>query len=108
MTLTTRRISSCHRSSRRPATAESVSAAWRAMEDAVAGEDVPLAHRRGVRVEGRATDHPPPRQALAEVVVGVALRAQGDATRHDRPEALPGRPPEGEPDGVVGQARAAV
>ena len=48
------------------------------------------------------------RQALAQVVVGVALQAQGDAAGQEGAEALPGRAGEGDVDGAVGQAGAAV
>ena len=47
-------------------------------------------------------------EALADVVVGVALEPQRDAARDERPEGLTGRPDERDVDGVVGQAVAAV
>ena len=53
-------------------------------------------------------DEPPAGQALADVVVGVALEPQRDAARQERAERLPGRAGEGQVDGAVGQARAAV
>ncbi len=45
-------------------------------------------------------------EALADVVVGVALQAEGDALRHEGAEGLAGAADEGQVDGVVGQARA--
>ena len=62
----------------------------------------------GVGVERRAHDDPAAGEALADVVVGVAVEAQRDAPRHEGAEALAGRPGEGDLDGVVGQAGAAV
>ena len=50
---------------------------------------------------------PPARQALADVVVGVALEAQRDAAGHERAEALAGRAAEVDVDRAVGQALAA-
>src|SRR6185312_17156760 len=44
------------------------------------------------------------REALAGVVVGVAFEPQRDAAGYERPEALTGRPPQVDGDGVVGQA----
>ena len=55
---------------------------------------------------GRRPQHDAPaRQALAHVVVGVALEAQGDAPGQEGAEALAGRAGEADGDGVVGQAR---
>ena len=56
----------------------------------------------------RAHDDPPAGQALADVVVGVALEPQGDAARQERAEGLAGGAGEGDVDGVVGQAGAGV
>ena len=54
-------------------------------------------------------DHDPAAgQALADVVVGVALEPQRDAARQERAERLAGRPDEGQVDRVVGQPVAAV
>ena len=47
-------------------------------------------------------------EPLAEVVVGVAVEAQGHAPGHEGAEALSGRAGEGQVDGPVGQAGAAV
>ena len=54
-------------------------AAGRAVEDDVAGDDVLLGDEVGVRRRRRAHDEPAARQALAEVVVGVAVEPQRDA-----------------------------
>ena len=53
---------------------------------------------------GGIDDQPAARQALADVVVGVALERHRDAARHERAEALAGRALEREADRVVGQA----
>ena len=77
-----------------------------AVEDDVAGDDLLLGGEgRALR---RAHDEPPARQALAEVVVGVAVEAHGHAPGHEGAEALPGRAGEGQRDGVVGQPGRAV
>ena len=55
-----------------------------------------------------AHDDPAARQALADVVVGVALEPQRDARRQERAEALARRAGERDLDRVVGQAGAAV
>ena len=80
-------------------------AAGGAVEDDVAGDDVLLGHERRGGVGRRAQDEPAAREALADVVVGVALEAQGDAAGQEGAEALAGRAGEGDGDGVVGQAR---
>ena len=49
---------------------------------------------------------PPARQALADVVVGVADQPDLDAGRHERAEALAGRSGEGDVDRAVGQTGA--
>ena len=52
-------------------------------------------------------DHDPAAgEALADVVVGVALEPQRDARGHERAERLAGRAGEGDVDGAVGQALA--
>ena len=53
---------------------------------------------------GRPHDDPAAGEALADVVVGVALEPQGDAGRQERAEALPGRPGERVVDGAVVEA----
>ena len=60
------------------------------------------------RVAARAHDDAAAGQALADVVVRVALEPQRDAAREERAEGLAGRADEGEVDRVVGQAVAAV
>ena len=71
------------------------------VEDHVAGDDLLLG--REDRLDLGPHDEAPAGQALAEVVVGVAVEAHGHAARHEGPEALPGRAGEGQRDGVVGQ-----
>ena len=56
----------------------------------------------------RAHDDPAAGQPLAQVVVGVAEQAHGHALGQEGAEALAGRPAEGEVDGPLGQAGAAV
>ena len=56
---------------------------------------------------GGTDDDPPAGEALAQVVVGVALEAQRDAARDERAEALAGRAREAQVDRVVGQPVAA-
>ena len=60
--------------------------AGRAVEDHVAGDDVLF--RDELRRARRAQHERAARQALAEVVVGVAFEPQRDAARHERTEAL--------------------
>ena len=64
-------------------------AAGGAVADDVAGDDVVLGGERRVAVG--AHHHSPTGQALADVVVGVALQRHRHARRHERTEALPGR-----------------
>ena len=59
-------------------------------------------------VVGGAHDEPAARQALADVVVGVAVEPQRDALGHEGAEALAGRAGERDLDRVVGQPVAAV
>ena len=77
-------------------------AAGRAVADHVARDHLLLGGERGVRV-GRGDD-PPAGQALAQVVVGVAVQPQGHAAGQERAERLAGRPAERDVDRVVGQA----
>ena len=77
-----------------------------AVRDHVAGDDLLLGLERRRAVGPH--DDPAPREALAEVVVGVALEPQGDPARHERAERLAGRPGHRQVDGVVGQPRAGV
>ena len=62
------------------------------------------ATKSGCECVRRAYDEPSTGQALAEVVVGVAVQAQRDAARDERTERLAGRPGEQHLDRVVGQA----
>ena len=86
-------------------TADEHLAVGRAVEDHVARDDVLLGHE--LRDARRAQHQRAAREALAEVVVGVALEPQRDAARHERAEALPGRAAERDVDRAVGQALAA-
>ena len=79
-------------------------AARRSVQDDVAGDDVLFGDEVRMPVARRPGDDPPARQALGEVVVGIALEAQRDALRHEGTERLPGRPRERDLDRVVGQA----
>ena len=63
-------------------------AARGAVADHVAGDDVVLGRER-VGAVG-PDDDAPAGQTLADVVVGVAVQAQRDAGRQERPEALAG------------------
>ncbi len=76
------------------------------VEDDVAGDDL-LLGGEGRRLVG-AQHHATARQSLGQVVVGVPDEPQRHAPRDEGAEALPRRAPEGEGDGVVGQARAPV
>jgi hypothetical protein len=65
-------------------------AAGRAVADDVAGDDVLLAARRWP--PRRATDDAAAGQALADVVVGVALEPQRDAAGQEGAEDWPAEP----------------
>ncbi len=88
------------------AAAQEQLAAGGAVGDDVAGDGGVLREVVG-RAVG-ADDDPAAGQALADVVVGVALEPQGDAPGQEGAEGLAGRAGEGDVDGAVGQARAAV
>ena len=75
-----------------------------AVEDDVAGDDLVLGGER--RTLRGPHDEPPARQALAEVVIGVAVEAHRDSVGHEGAEALARRPGEGQRDGVVGRPAA--
>ena len=84
------RRSCARRSARRPRRGGRSRRRWRRRAIDVAGDDVAprptnVASRSGCTIE------PPAGQALADVVVGVALEAQRDAPGHERAEALAGR-----------------
>src|SRR5690606_20512750 len=73
--------------------------------EGVAGDDAVLGEVVGAAV---GTDNDPAAgQALADVVVGVALQPEGDTARDEGAEGLAGRAGEGDVDGVVGQTGAA-
>ena len=55
-----------------------------------------------------AQDQTATREPLADVVVGVAVEAQGDAAGQEGPEALPGGAAEADVDGPLRQAGATV
>ena len=77
-------------------------AARRAVPDDVAGDDVVLGGERGERV--RMDDDATAGEPLADVVVGVSHQADLDPVRHERAEALAGRPGECDVDRAVRQA----
>ena len=87
-------------------TAEIDLATGGAVGDDVARDDLLLGHEGGLG--GRPHDDPTAGEPLADVVVGVALQPEGDASGDEGPEAVAGRPCEVDDDGVVGQALAAV
>ena len=78
----------------------------RAVEHGVADDDRLLRHDAGVG--RRPDDDAAARQALADIVVGVAFELEGDAAREQRAEALAGGAGELDVDGVVRQAGVAV
>ncbi len=73
----------------------------RAVQRHVADDDVLLGDERGLAI--RVADDDPARQPLGEVVVGVTLESQRDATGHERAEALAGGASEAGIDRAVGQ-----
>ena len=77
-------------------------AARGAVEDDVAHQDVLLGHEG--RLARRIDDELAAREALADVVVGIALEGQRDAPGHEGAEALARRAREVDADRVVGQA----
>ena len=78
----------------------------RAVEHGVADDDRLLRHEAGVG--GRAHDDAAAREALADIVVGVAFELEGHAVREPGAEALPGGAGELHVDGAVGQPLVAV
>ena len=70
--------------------AEEHLARGRAVEDHVAGDDVVLGDER--RIRRRRDDDAAAREALAEVVVGVALEPQRDARGTNAPKLWPAEP----------------
>ncbi len=72
--------------------ADEALAARRAVEDHIAGDDVLFGDEIGMAVPRRSHHDPSARQALGEVVVGIALEAQRDALRYERTERLPAEP----------------
>ena len=81
-------------------------AAGGAVQHDVADDDVLFGHEG--RRAGRVDDELAAREALADVVVGVAFERQRHAVGQERAEALAGRAGEVNLDGVLGQARRAV
>src|SRR5690606_28166265 len=77
-----------------------------AVQDDVAADDLLLGREPGVG--GGTEGQPPARQALADVVVGVADQPQRDAAGDERAERVAGRAGEGDVDGVVGQPAGAA
>ena len=63
-------------------------AAGSAVTDDVAGDYVGFGDEAGGYVEGRPHDNAPPGETLAEVIVGVAVKAQRDPGRHEGAETL--------------------
>src|SRR5262249_56158395 len=63
--------------------------AGRSIERDVADDDVVLGHE-GARARREHGELAAP-EPLTPVVVGVAIQREGDAARHERAEALPGR-----------------
>ena len=78
----------------------------RAVQHGVADDDRFLRHDADCR--RRPDDDAPARQALADIVVGIAFELEGDAAREPGAEALPGGAGEAHVDGVVRQAVMAV
>src|SRR4051812_46348497 len=78
----------------------------RAVEHGVADDDRLLGD--DARVGGGAHDDPSARQALADIVVGIALELEGHAVCEPRAEALAGGAGELHVDGAVGQPFVAV
>ena len=79
----------------------------RAVEHGVADDDRLLRnelHRLARRIDDQAAAG----EALADIVVGLAFQLQRHAAREPRAEALSGRAPEADMDGVVGQPGMAV
>ena len=76
-----------------------------AIKGDIADDDVLLRDER--RARGRVDDDLAAGQALADVIVGVALEDKGHAVGEERAEALAGRALEVDADGVVGQAGGA-
>ena len=79
----------------------------RAVEHRVADDDGVFRRdfRRRFR---RIDDHPPTRQALADIIVGVAFKFHGHAAGKPGTEALAGGAGQLDVDGIVGQALVAV
>src|SRR6185295_11831117 len=81
-------------------------AARRAVQRDVADDDVLVRDER--RAGRRSDDQLAARQALADVVVGVAFEEESHAARHERAEALTRGALEADADRILGQARCAV
>ena len=72
------------------------------IEKDVASDDVVLSHELGRGLECGSDHDPPARQALAGIVVDIPVDPEGDPPGQEGPEALAGRPGEGDVDGAVG------
>ena len=83
-------------------------AAGGAEQDHVAADDVLLGDVVRGRIVGRPDHQASTRQALADVVVGVAVDAQRDALGHERAEAVAGRTVERDVDGAVRKPLSAI
>ena len=78
----------------------------RAIQHGVADDDRFLRHDAGIR--RRPDDDAPAREALADIVVGVAVELEGDAARQPGAKRLTGAAGEAHVNGAVGQAGMAV
>ena len=77
-------------------------------QDHVAADDVVFGEE-SLRCAFGGTQHDPATgQTLADIVVGVAVHPQRDTARQERTEAIAGRAVEGDVDGAVRQAFAAI
>src|SRR5262249_29485056 len=64
--------------------------------------------RHDARIRRRADDQVAARQALADIIVGISLKFEGDAAREPGAEALAGRAGEADMYRIVGQPLMAV
>ena len=103
---TAMRAGIAHREALAGDAAEIAFAGDRAVEHGVADDDRFLRHDAGI--DRRPHDDAAARQALADIVVALALEFEGDAAREPGAEALPGGAGQLDVDGVVRQAGMAV
>ncbi len=78
----------------------------RAVQHRIADNDVVLGD--ALRVGRRHDDDAPARQALADIIVGLAGQLKRNAVRQECAEALPGAAGELDDDGVIGQSGMAM